>query len=53
MDFNAGVIAEGMPIRDAAGELYRQILRVAGGEQTKGEAMGYRRIAIFKNGVIV
>ncbi|WP_302326719.1 UxaA family hydrolase [Enterocloster lavalensis] len=53
MDFNAGVVAEGMPIRDAAEELYRQILRVAGGEQTKGEAMGYRRIAIFKNGVIV
>ncbi len=53
MDFNAGVVAEGMPIGDAAAELYRQILRVAGGEQTKGEAMGYRRIAIFKNGVIV
>lgn len=53
MDFNAGVVAQGVSLEEAAGDLYRQILRVASGEQTKGEAMGYRRIAIFKNGVIV
>ncbi len=53
MDFNAGVVAEGTSLEQAAWKLYRQILGVAGGEKTKGEQMGYRRIAIFKNGVTV
>lgn len=53
MDFNAGVVAEGTSIQEAAQALYSQILEVAGGRRTKGEEMGYRRIAIFKNGVIV
>lgn len=53
IDFNAGIVAEGVTIQEAAEALYRQILDIASGKLTKGEQMGYRRIAVFKNGVIV
>ena len=55
IDYNAGVVADGeKTISEAAEELYQYVLKVASGEiKTKGEEMGYRRIAIFKNGVIV
>lgn len=55
IDFNAGRIADGeLSIREAAEELYQLVLKIASGEvKTRGEEMGYRKIAIFKNGVIV
>ena len=55
IDFNAGVVADGeMTIQEAAEELYQFVLKLASGEvKTRGEQMGYRKIAIFKNGVIV
>lgn len=54
IDFDAGTIADGEPISDAALRLYQYLLKVASGEiKTKGEENGYRKIAIFKNGVTV
>lgn len=51
IDFDAGPVADGEPIEEAAKRLFGLVLRVAGGEQTKSERMGFREIAIFKDGV--
>ena len=51
IDFDAGPVADGEPITEAAKRLFALVLRVAGGEQTKSEQMGFREIAIFKDGV--
>lgn len=52
IDFDAGGIAGGESIADAAGRLLDQILMVASGKQySRAEQNGYREIAIFKNGV--
>ena len=51
IDFDAGPVADGEPITEAAKRLFDLVLRVAGGEQTKSEQMGFREIAIFKDGV--
>ena len=53
MDFNAGTVAEGEPIPDAAERLFELVLRVAGGEKTCSERRGYREISIFKDGVVL
>ncbi len=53
MDFNAGTVAEGEPIPDAAERLFRLVLEVAGGKQTCTEKHGYREISIFKDGVVL
>ena len=52
IDFNAGVAADGTATLDEAGAaLLQEVIAVASGKQTKAEAMGYREIAIFKEGV--
>ena len=51
IDFDAGPVADGEPITEAAKRLFNLVLRVAGGEKTKSERMGFREIAIFKDGV--
>lgn len=51
IDFDAGPVADGEPITEAAQRLFALVLRVAGGEKTKSEQMGFREIAIFKDGV--
>lgn len=51
IDFDAGPVADGEPIPSAARRLFDLVLRVAGGELTKSERMGFREIAIFKGGV--
>ena len=51
IDFDAGPVADGEPITEAAKRLFALVLRVAGGEQTKSEQMGFHEIAIFKDGV--
>lgn len=54
IDFNAGAIADGMPLEEAGERLYQMVLRIASGQEcTRGERNGYRKIAIFKNGVTV
>ena len=50
IDFDAGPVAD-EPITEAAKRLFALVLRVAGGERTKSEQMGFREIAIFKDGV--
>lgn len=51
IDFDAGPVADGEPIEEAAERLFALVLRTAGGERTKSEKMGFREIAIFKDGV--
>lgn len=51
IDFDAGPVADGEPIEEAAKRLFALVLRTAGGERTKSEKMGFREIAIFKDGV--
>ena len=53
MDFNAGPVAEGEPIPDAADRLFSLVLEVAGGRQTCTEKHGFREISIFKDGVVL
>lgn len=53
IDFNAGIVAEGTRPEEAAKQLMRDVLDIAGGRKTKGEENGYRGIAIFKDGVIL
>lgn len=52
VDFDAGVIADGNSIDDEASNLMDLVIKTASGEyETKTEKMGYRGIAIFKDGV--
>jgi altronate hydrolase len=41
MDLNCGDILEGVSLVDKGAEIFRQILRVASGERTKSEIIGY------------
>lgn len=51
IDFNAGVLLDGVSMEDAAEQLLNLSLDAACGERTKSELMGFREIAIWKNGV--
>lgn len=51
IDFDAGTVADGESIESAAKRLFDLVIKTASGEQTKSERMGFREIAIFKNGV--
>ena len=51
IDLDAGPVADGEPIAEAAKRLYALVLDIAGGRPSKTELLGYREIAIFKNGV--
>ncbi|GAW94116.1 UxaA family hydrolase [Calderihabitans maritimus] len=52
IDFDAGKLLEGVPMKRLAGEFFDYVLRVASGEiRTKNEENDYREIAIFKEGV--
>lgn len=54
IDFNAGVVADGIAtIDEAAQDLLEQVLAAASGQQTKAEQHGYREISIFKEGVML
>ena len=54
IDFNAGVVADGVRTLDEAGEdLLSLVLEVASGKQTKTEEKGFREISIFKDGVVL
>ena len=50
IDFDAGPIADGETIDDAAKRLLQLVIEVAGGKQTKAEEKGFREISIFKDG---
>lgn len=51
IDFDAGPVADGEPISAAADRLFDLVLQIAGGRLSKSEQLGYREIAIFKDGV--
>ncbi|CAA7603242.1 D-galactarate dehydratase / Altronate hydrolase, C terminus [Acididesulfobacillus acetoxydans] len=51
IDFDAGVLLNGTSMEDLADDFWKYVLRVASGEATKAENLGFRDIAIFKNGV--
>lgn len=51
IDFNAGILAEGADFTHTAIELFKCIIAVANGKKTKSELIGFREIAIWKNGV--
>jgi len=51
IDFDAGVVLDGVGFDVCAAELERVVLSVAGGAPAKSEVHGYREIAIFKDGV--
>ena len=52
IDFNAGVLLDGIPLNDLAYDLFCLLLKIASGEaKAKNEVNGYREIAIFKDGV--
>ena len=52
VDFSAGTVADGKETIDEAAErLLSLVIEVASGKKTRTEEMGYREIAIFKDGV--
>lgn len=51
MDFDAGVLLQGQSMKSVADQLLLHVIEVASGSLTKSEKMGFREIAIFKNGV--
>ena len=51
MDFNAGQLLEGKNMEEVTERFFDFILTVASGQATRAEQMGFREIAIFKNGV--
>ena len=54
IDFNAGVVADGVRTLDEAGaDLLDLVLEVASGRKTCTERKGFREISIFKDGVVL
>ncbi len=54
IDFNAGVVADGVSTIDQAAEdLLALVLEIASGKTTKTEEKGFREISIFKDGVML
>ena len=54
IDFNAGVLLEGEPLRKTADALYEKIMQTVNGEvQTRNEINKYFEIGIFKQGVTI
>lgn len=51
IDFDAGVLLAGKAMTEVKEEFFDFIIAVASGKKTKAEQMGFREIAIFKNGV--
>jgi len=41
MDINCGDILDGVPLEEKAKEIFEKILRVASGERSKSEQLGY------------
>jgi altronate hydrolase len=51
IDFNAGIITEGVSMEEAADQLFSTVVAAANGTKTKAEQLGFRDIAIWKSGV--
>uniref|UniRef100_UPI003FEE26B2 UxaA family hydrolase n=1 Tax=Eubacterium sp. TaxID=142586 RepID=UPI003FEE26B2 len=53
IDFNAGELIESNDFENMTEEIFRLLIDIASGRQTKNEQNGYRDISIFKDGVIM
>lgn len=53
IDFNAGTVAEGQSLDDAADCLMQFLKEIASGKKTVTEKIGAREISIFKDGVVL
>lgn len=51
MDFDAGKLLSGETMEKLTDELIDYVIDIASGQKCKAEEMGFREIAIFKNGV--
>lgn len=51
IDFNAGTIVEGEPMKDVFTRFAKKVIAVANGEEAWNEKKNYQEISIFKNGV--
>ncbi|MDF2568428.1 MAG: uxaA [Sporomusa sp.] len=51
MDFDAGQLLTGVSMEQLTDQFFSYVAEVASGKSTKAEHMGFREIAIFKNGV--
>ncbi|MBQ3821213.1 MAG: UxaA family hydrolase, partial [Bacteroidales bacterium] len=51
IDFNAGVLAQDVPMEEVSNRFIGAVLAAASGECVNNEKNGYREIAIFKSGV--
>lgn len=51
IDFNAGTLLDGKPMKELLGQFTDYIIGVASGNPARNETNGYSGIAIFKNGV--
>ncbi|WP_279194040.1 UxaA family hydrolase [Holdemania massiliensis] len=52
IDFNAGILTEGVTLDEAAEQLVEDLIAVLEGKKTRNEISDLRSIAIFKQGVI-
>ena len=53
IDFNAGELIESNDFENMTEEIFKVLIDIASGRQTKNEQNGYRDISIFKDGVIM
>ena len=51
IDFNCGLMTEGVPLEELSSQLFEYVLQVASGEKVKAEKAGFHDMAIFKQGV--
>ena len=51
IDFDAGVLLEGMSMETVEAEFFDYVLQVASGKQVRSEEAGFHDMAIFKQGV--
>ncbi len=51
IDFNAGVLVEGRPMKEVEKEFFDYVVSVASGEKVCSEKAGFHDFAIFKQGV--
>lgn len=53
IDFNAGELIESNDFENMTEEIFKLLIDIASGRQTKNEQNEYRDISIFKDGVIM
>lgn len=51
IDFNAGQLVDGVPMKQVVADFMEKVISIANGEPAKNEINGYHEISIFKNGV--